>query len=485
MPALTTSFPNAVGLRCFIHKRKNIEDHLKGVPTSMKKELLHDIFGVQDGDVFNAGLVDVSSEEDFDTQLKGLHQRWVALVPGFHAWFVSHQSSIFRRYIIARVRELALLGSPPAQFTNNSNESANSVLKNWTSYRKSSWPEFISQLQNLVESQLSEVNKAFYGAGDYSLAPEYSGFEVDTVQWHRMTAVQRKSHIQKMTTSLSTCAFKSPNTRRMSVPSSDVELASLSKAACKSMWEKAERLLITPGSIALAPGMETARMVASDSSSRPHFVRQFRDWRFACDDQCPMWRGRKICSHTVAVAESVGRLPDFLCSLHKTKAETNLTSLLLTPGEKKVAGTKSGKPARKGGANRRKVAVTSYENRIDTVCGSSEAEKASQSACMSQQRSPPSSSRNSTPKGTCSSVSIHAGHSITAGGSINVGCTTSLPTPTTSTSAPNSAQSSWNCHGGEAVPMWGYGPFNYYSSAGLPSAYASSPFGPIPPQFGY
>ncbi len=31
---LETSFPKAIGLRCFIHKKKNIEDHLKGVPAS-------------------------------------------------------------------------------------------------------------------------------------------------------------------------------------------------------------------------------------------------------------------------------------------------------------------------------------------------------------------------------------------------------------------------------------------------------------------
>ena len=64
--ALDTTFPTATGLRCFIHKQGNIEDHLKGVPNPVKKELLHDIFRAQDGEVFSTGLVDVNSEEEFD-----------------------------------------------------------------------------------------------------------------------------------------------------------------------------------------------------------------------------------------------------------------------------------------------------------------------------------------------------------------------------------------------------------------------------------
>ncbi len=35
--ALESCFPTAVSLRCFIHKRNNIEDHLKGVSSAVKK----------------------------------------------------------------------------------------------------------------------------------------------------------------------------------------------------------------------------------------------------------------------------------------------------------------------------------------------------------------------------------------------------------------------------------------------------------------
>ena len=54
-------------------------------------------------------------------------------------------------------------------------------MKHWTGFTKSSWPEFITRLQKLVESQLAEANKALYGAGEYSLALSILVFKL--MQW--------------------------------------------------------------------------------------------------------------------------------------------------------------------------------------------------------------------------------------------------------------------------------------------------------------
>ena len=67
--------------------------------------------------------------------------------------------------MIQPVHERAQLGSPPVKFTKNPNESSNSVVKHWTGFKKNSWPAFVQKLQKLVESQLSEADKAVYGAG--------------------------------------------------------------------------------------------------------------------------------------------------------------------------------------------------------------------------------------------------------------------------------------------------------------------------------
>ena len=75
-----------------------------------------------------------------------------------------------------------------------------------------------------------------------------------------------------------------------------------------------------------APGSKSGFMVVSDSSSRPHFVEQKKGGRVLCDDNCPMWRGGRICSHTI-VAERLNCLQGFLQALQKSKPECNLTSL--------------------------------------------------------------------------------------------------------------------------------------------------------------
>ena len=156
---------------------------------------MQDIFGSQDCEVFNMGLVDSDSEESFDISLGQLQQRWERLAPGFHKWFIAQQANVFRSSMIRPVRERAQLGSPPVEFTNNPNESSNSVVKHWTSFKKNTWPAFIEKLQELVEAQLSEADKALYGVGEYELLPEVSNFVLDAVAWHRMYKGKHKMTI--------------------------------------------------------------------------------------------------------------------------------------------------------------------------------------------------------------------------------------------------------------------------------------------------
>ena len=59
-----------------------------------------------------------------------------------------------------------------------------------------------------------------------------------------------------------------------------------------------------------------------------------------------MWRGCKVCAHTVAVAESFKSLKKFVDALHKSKPECNLTKLITTSKDRRKAGTKSGTPRR-------------------------------------------------------------------------------------------------------------------------------------------
>lgn len=335
----------------------------------MKRELLSDIFGIREGEVFSAGLVDKESEEAFDVGLGRLHKRWEKLAPGFHKWFVTQQADSFRRCMILPVRERAQLGSPPAQFTNNPNESSNGVVKHWVGFRKSSWPAFVEKLQKLVEAQLAEADKALYGCGNYSLASEFACFEIDAVTWHKMSSAQRKAHLRKITVSM-TQSIENLS-KKLSLPAAEVRLSFISSSSLKSMWEKAERLLNMSNAVLPAPGSKNAFMVLSDSSSRPHFVQQKAGGKVLCDDDCPMWRGRKICSHTIAVAEHLNCLQEFLQVLQKSTPGCNLTSMVTTITDRHKAGTKSGAPKR-GEKVCPSTPIVTYKSRLDDVCPTSE-----------------------------------------------------------------------------------------------------------------
>ena len=49
-------------------------------------------------------------------------------------------------------------------------------------------------------------------------------------------------------------------------------ISHLSSELIQKTWEKAERLLNSPGSICDGPGMKDAMCIASDTGSKPHIV---------------------------------------------------------------------------------------------------------------------------------------------------------------------------------------------------------------------
>ena len=155
-------FPNATGLRCFIHFQDNIEQKLKMSSAAMKRAIIRDIFGHQIGDVYHKGLLHSNSESEFDEKLLQLQEKWEKFVPGFHSWFTSTHSITVKESMLFSIRTRALLGSPPRKYTNNGNESVNSTIKSWVEFKKSSWPQFVEKLQQLVEIQLKEAGKAIY-----------------------------------------------------------------------------------------------------------------------------------------------------------------------------------------------------------------------------------------------------------------------------------------------------------------------------------
>ena len=80
----------------------------------------------------------------------------------------------------------------------------------------------------------------------------------------------------------------------------------------RQIWSKATDLFMS-NKVTVAPGCpNSARMVASKSKQKPHFVSLSEDGPYQCDEACPNFRHHFICSHCVAAAERNGGLSCFL-----------------------------------------------------------------------------------------------------------------------------------------------------------------------------
>lgn len=136
--------PNAIHLRCFRHFRANISAKLTKIciPPSLIKDFLKDIFGWTIGDVHEAGLVDATSDEDFDAKLESYNKTWdqrelavnSSRPPTFFKWFADEKAPEIKESTLLPVREAAGLGY----------ESLNSVLHEKVHYKAS---ECMAQIQ--------------------------------------------------------------------------------------------------------------------------------------------------------------------------------------------------------------------------------------------------------------------------------------------------------------------------------------------------
>ena len=71
--ALADNYPRAIHLRCFLHFRKNVESKLASLGLPGHEQYISEIFGKQDGTIYEKGLLDAASDEEFDALLASLH----------------------------------------------------------------------------------------------------------------------------------------------------------------------------------------------------------------------------------------------------------------------------------------------------------------------------------------------------------------------------------------------------------------------------
>lgn len=328
-----TFFPHSLNIQCFRHMRNNISRKLQGLGVSETAagEYLRDIFGVKRNSEVEYGLVDATSDSEFDTELKNYEIIWNEREiedrktndPLFHKWFLKEKADTFKKHLLLPLRISAGLGF--AEYTTNANESINKKLKEKVDYKESQLGEFCSKLFSLVDSQNKDVEKSLIGVGPYELRPEYKQFEICQTDWFKLSNSTRQSHLKnflKAPLKPSRQRFdnegaSTSSTNKCQSLSINFEETGLSENVYKHVWEKAVEILDKDSNIVHAPGENTAMLVISKSKKMPHYVEIFKSGKIECP--CDGYKAKQMCSHALAVAEKRGVLENYLCWYEKCR----------------------------------------------------------------------------------------------------------------------------------------------------------------------
>ena len=196
------------------------------------------------------------------------------------------------------------------------------------------------------------------GRGPYQLTDEFSFLEVEKQKLYSMTDTQKKSLKKKFFSMKMTETSRPPatgpiTTQHMSVRAEGAQIVDIPYPILNRVFDKAAFLSSEPSYGMKVPTSSTdypTFMVHSSSTENPHKVLAFPEsGTFSCDQSCKGWKLYKLCSHTVAVAETLKLLKEFLKWFKKRHKSPNLTTIvnINMPQNK---GSKCGTRKRKGAA---------------------------------------------------------------------------------------------------------------------------------------
>ena len=204
--------------------------------------------------------------------------------------------------------------------------------------------------------------RALSGRGQYRLCAKYNYLSTSILEWSKMRPEQWKIIADFDSSSLRfdnrgeikaravSQSSEGTNTNRasLSVDAEDSGIETLPLVTLHGMWEKASKLLTMGNGITAAPSDDRrARMASSFSGKTPHFVSGRSNGQYVCDSACIQWNSAKICSHTLAVAETNGELRQFLQWYTTSGVCPNITVLGMEGLPKGRAGEKGGRSKRK------------------------------------------------------------------------------------------------------------------------------------------
>ena len=218
----------------------------------------------------------------------------------------------------------------------------------------------------LLMRQKEDVESAIMNHGPYRLAPKFLYLEVPQDDWFQKNSTQKEACVKQFcsakvsnscdtnTTPTTSSATPTQNPGHKSFDLLNAGITSVDPTILQHMSQKVERLLNKENTIVQAPGSagNTAFMVESDTSPRPHHVTVAKNGKVSCSD-CPSWKARNLCAYSLAAAEKLGITAKFLkWFTTKGPKRVNLTTLVTCDTAKGVGKKrKKATSVRKGGRN--------------------------------------------------------------------------------------------------------------------------------------
>ena len=326
--AFNHNFERSTHLLCEIHLKKNLERKLVelGIMGQVKHDIISDVFGRQIGDVFESGLTDASSQEDFDNLLEVLKERWSNAHDNgtaFHDWFVEHKAREFVECVISSVRQRAGLGCPPERFITNRSERTNGVIQQFVKEecdgKKVDEYVFAVTLQKLVKIQERDVELAVIGQGEFTIRERFNHISVPASHWSKMTEKKKNAALQKIhTTALKDGADSNAIAFSRELQGDHPLIETFSKAGID--WIPHDMLVHM---IRKASTLEVKVYVLPEAELQTAIVPSASSPNGKCECQdCAGYSSAFVCAHTIATCVKLNRLDAFLKWLVTTKRKT-------------------------------------------------------------------------------------------------------------------------------------------------------------------
>ena len=360
--------------------KRKFADDLSYIPSSVRNEILKDIFGSEN--TKERGLMDCESEVEFDGKVYHLYQKWDCLEEQYLKGEDVRFSRYFRTYIEKDMKQGMILpvrraaGLSDDFFFNNQTESVNFRLKNkikqWKERRqtsgrpakKCSLSEAIDIYKSLIDETHRNLIRAMVDRGPYKLAKGYEKMYVPIHLWIPLPKEKKEKAIKRflgssLTEDITGSVLEDSNPSSYPTGNANEDTLAVGQPVDQPLttflpefilsglpanhevdWNGAINIL-KDNALGKMPWSDASYIVRSDSDANQSYtVRSVGKDSLHCN--CKRYELNRICKHSIAVAKDRDMLLAFLRSWN-----ANLTSMLKDTVPKRVGKKKSDKDPRK------------------------------------------------------------------------------------------------------------------------------------------